>query len=119
MKHISVYKTSLIWELDIVRDALTQAKVPFFVRSEALGGLRTAFEAWPTPGFGKRWLILVPEEIRDDAKSLIATLHVTHNSDRKPFPMMGPDGVRKALWLSAIFVTLFIVFALWSIHIRH
>jgi hypothetical protein len=85
MKHIIVYKTSQLWELDTTQQALKKAGSPFFVRTESLGGVVTALQASPTPGFGTRWLVMVPEKYSKEAENEIRTLPVSTGSDYKPF----------------------------------
>ena len=85
MNHIIVYKTSQLWELDTAQQALKTAGIPFFVRTESLGGVVTALQASPTPGFGTRWLVMVPEKYSKQAEKKINTLPISSDSDYIPF----------------------------------
>jgi hypothetical protein len=91
MEHIAIYKSAFLWEIDLVRDTFTELKIPHYVQSESLGGVRTAFGVTPTPGFGMRWFVLVPRAFEERAKNIIAYLNLSVDSDTKPFPVIEPQ----------------------------
>ena len=88
-----------MWELDTVRDGLTRAKIPFYVQTESFGGVRRALEMSPTAGFGTRWLVLVPTGAKREAETVLASLHVTFDSDRKYFPSITGKYSKKVYWI--------------------
>ena len=97
MDNIVVYTTAYVYEVDIVRNALKKAKIPFYIQSQTLGGIREAFQVSPAQGFGERWHFYVPQVAESDAKKLLSTLHLTVNSDRKPFPAISGRRLKKSL----------------------
>ena len=109
MKHIIVYKTSQLWELDTAQQALKRAGVPFFVRTESLGGVVTALQASPTPGFGTRWLIMVPEKYSKQAEKKINSLPVSSDSDYKPFIDPTEFTKKQRIILASIFIFAIII----------
>ena len=36
MKNIAIYKSALLWEIDLVRDTFTELKIPHYVQSEKI-----------------------------------------------------------------------------------
>ena len=107
MEHTIVYTTAFLYEVDTVRDAFTKSNIPFFVQSQNLGGVRTAFTVTPAQGFGERWHIYVPEKAVADAQKVLSTLHLTKGSDKRPFPVIDEVASKKAIgkafvWLSPL-----------------
>ena len=82
MNHVSIFRTGLLWEIDMVREKLKEAGIPHFVQEETLSGLRTAFPAAPAPGVGITWSLLVPEAIVDKSKKLLKQLPI--DLDKNP-----------------------------------
>jgi len=113
MENIKIYTTALVFELDIVRDELKKADIPFFVQSESLGGVKSAFEASPAQGFGRRWFILVPDKFETEAKKLVHTLPISFDSDTKPFPAIDITQVKGYRWKLAVIVIPFLSFMIW------
>jgi hypothetical protein len=109
MEHIAIYKSALLWEIDLVRDTFTELKIPHYVQSESLGGARTAFGVTPTPGFGTRWFVLVPKEFEERAKNVIADLNLSVDSDTKPFPVIEPHEWKKPLKAVGVLVIIVII----------
>jgi hypothetical protein len=85
MEHIVVYKTSQLWELNTVKEALEGAGISHYVQTEDIGGVKTALSVTPAATFGQRWLILVPFNLSDKAKEVILSLPVTVDSYDKSF----------------------------------
>ena len=80
MTSIVVYRTSFVWELDIVREGLSRANLPYIVQTESFSGVTTGLEASPAQGFGTRWLVLVPDQMQSQAEEVIASLHVGNDA---------------------------------------
>jgi hypothetical protein len=118
MERVIAYETSYVWQMDIVRDALKRARLPFQIQTEGLSGLTTGLDALPVGGFGTRWVFIVPEQFKSEAQSLIESLHVTDDSDTKGFRGPFTGAAKKKLWvLVAILLCLFGLM-LWSDWIR-
>ena len=115
MENVKVYTTSLVFELDIVRDAFKAAHIPFFVQSESLGGVLTAFEASPASGFGRRWFVLVPDKYVSEANKLLAVLPISFDSDTKPFPVINVTMVKGYRWKLAVIIIPFLLLLAWQI----
>jgi hypothetical protein len=85
MEHRIVYTTALVFEVDTIREAFKKSDIPFYLQSESLAGVRVAFEVLPAAGLGRRWHVFVPSNFEAKAKKLLSTLHLTVDSDSKPF----------------------------------
>jgi Putative prokaryotic signal transducing protein len=110
MENIIVYTTANAYEVDIVRDAFKKANIPFYVQAEGFAGILGALEASPASGFNERWHILVPEQIQAEAKDILSNLHLTVDSDRKPFIEMDEATFKKSFWKALIWVSPIILF---------
>ena len=103
MEHTIVFTTAHVFEVDTVREAFNKANIPFYVQSEALSGVTSAFEASPASGLGRRWHVFVPTNAKLRAKNILSTLHLSLHSDSKPFfesdEASFKKNVRKALLL--------------------
>jgi hypothetical protein len=89
-KHVVVFKTGKLYELDTASEALKGKNIPFYRQEEASSGLLMAMPAQPTMGPGIWYSILVPEIAVEDAKAILAELpfEVGTNPDIWHF---GPD----------------------------
>ncbi len=114
MENIKVYTTAHVFELDIVRDAFKAANMPFYVQSESLGGVITAFEASPAPGFGRRWFVLVPDKYESEANTLLSELPISFDSDTKPFPVVDVTTVKGYRWKLAVIIVPFLLLLIWQ-----
>lgn len=96
-KHVIVFKTGKLYELDMASEALKEKNIPFYRQSESSSGIRTAMPAQPTMGPGTWYSILVPEIAVEDAKAILAELpfEVGTNPDIWHF---GPDEKVKKGW---------------------
>jgi hypothetical protein len=76
---VIVYRTSTLYEADMVAEALERAHIPFFRRVETLGGFSTAMPVSPPPGLlpGSFWVVAVPGRLAHRAARFIAKLPVT------------------------------------------
>ncbi|HTK82712.1 MAG TPA: DUF2007 domain-containing protein [Bacteroidota bacterium] len=79
---VRAFRSGRLWEIDMARDELKNADIPFFVREENLSGLSLAFPAIPAPGIGVTWSILVPESFVDKAKEALTSLPI--EVDKQP-----------------------------------
>src|SRR5690348_5824697 len=79
---VRVFRSGRLWEIDMARDELKAANIPFFVREENLSGLSLAFPAAPSPGIGVTWSLLVPEAFVDQAKEILTPLPI--EVDKQP-----------------------------------
>lgn len=73
---VVVYRTGIVYELDMVADAMTRAGIPYFRRRESIGGLSFAMPVMPSMAPGEMYAIVVPETWADRAKHFIAALPV-------------------------------------------
>jgi hypothetical protein len=109
MKYTIVYTSAYVFDIDIAREALKNANVPFYVQTETLAGVRQAFPASPASGFGTRWHVFVPSKVEREAKKVLSTLHLTIDSDMKPFPIVTPKQFKDNLWKALVVVVPIIV----------
>jgi hypothetical protein len=75
---IVAFRSGLLYEADMVADALSEAGVPFYRRSEVLGGPEFAMPVAASPGPGTVRTVLVPAQSSSLAASVIESLPVTH-----------------------------------------
>ncbi len=113
MTNIVVYRTSFEWELDIMREGLSRAHFPCIVQTESLSGVTTGLDVSPAQGFGRRWLVLVPDQMKDQAKEIITSLHVGYDADAPYFPSMNLQAMKKTLWIAGRVAVMLIVFLIW------
>ena len=96
-KHVIVFKTGKLYELDIATEALKQKRIPFYRELESSSGIRMAMPAQPTMGPGTWYSILVPEIAVDEVNAILAELpfEISTNPDIWHF---GPDKNVKKGW---------------------
>jgi hypothetical protein len=75
---VVAFRSGLLYEADIVADALSEAGIPFYRRTEVLGGPEFAMPVAASPGPGTVWSVLVPEMSRASASELIESLPVSN-----------------------------------------
>ena len=71
-----VFRTGRLWEVELVANELKKQGVPFYQEEQNSGGLRLAKPVMPNMGPGLWWVVLVPESIVKQAKSIISTLPI-------------------------------------------
>jgi hypothetical protein len=71
------YRSGLLYEADIVADALERAKVPFFRREESSSGLDFAMPVAPVQEPGVTWAVVVPQSALRRARRIISRLPVS------------------------------------------
>jgi hypothetical protein len=97
MEHKILYTSAYVFEIDTVREAFKKANIPFYVQTENLAGVRAAFPVSPASGLGTRWHVFVPTEAEVKAENILSTLHLSSNSDAKPFFEVDETAFRKNL----------------------
>jgi hypothetical protein len=73
MNDPAVFATSRLVEADMAVNLLEERGVPFY-RSMEAGGVRRAMQAAPADFPGVLWVVHVPEENRQEAERLLATI---------------------------------------------
>ena len=105
MEHTILYTSAYVFEIDTVREAFKKANIPFYVQTENLAGVKSAFPASPASGLGTRWHVFVATEaeVKVKAKKILSTLHLSFDSDSKPFFEVNEttfkNNLRKALYI--------------------
>ena len=76
---VVVYRTTVLLEADVVAEAMSRAKIPYFRRVETTGGWSVAMPANPPPGLfpGNLWAIAVPGSWAARAKRFVSGLPVS------------------------------------------
>ena len=105
MKHSIVYTSANLFEIDIVRDAFKKADIPFYIQTENLAGVRTAFPISPAAGLGTRWHVYVPDNSTKRGESILSTLHLSMNSDQQPFPVATSASFKRNLRKALVIVS--------------
>ena len=77
---VVVYRTGVVYEFDMVADAMTRAGIPYFKRKESIGGLSFAMPVMPSMAPGDLYAIVVPETWAERAKHFIAELPVSQGA---------------------------------------
>jgi hypothetical protein len=72
--HTTVFKTGKLHELDMAANVLSEEGIPFFKETESSSGLRLAMPFQPAMGPGIWYSILVPDELKEQAKSVLSNL---------------------------------------------
>ena len=122
MGHVIVFTTAYVFEVDIVGEAFTKGDIPFYVQSESFGGVRSAFEASPAAGLERRRHFFVSTAAEVKARSILSTLHLTIDSDTKPFfeathARFGKN-LRKAIFVISPVIAL-IAYCLYAAIVNH
>ena len=81
MNHVLIFRTGILWEIDMAREKLKEAEIPHFVQEETLSGIRTAFLATPASGVGITWKLMVPEIAVNEAKEILEQLPIDLNKN--------------------------------------
>lgn len=107
---VVVLRTGKIFEADLAASVLEEAGVPHFRREQSSGGLTFAMPAAPSVGPGNWWVILVPEEAAEEARSILEQLPL--DADNEPGVWdFAPSPQAKSFFKSWAFFTL-LLFAL-------
>lgn len=69
-----VFKTGKLYELDMASNALQDEGIPFFKETESSSGVRLAMSFQPSMGPGTWYSILIPDQLVDEAKSVLSKL---------------------------------------------
>jgi hypothetical protein len=79
---ILIFRSSKLFDADIVAAAFEENGIPFYRRQDA-GGVERAMPAAPSEFFGVFWSIYVPAAVEADARSVLERLPVDPESDSK------------------------------------
>jgi hypothetical protein len=116
---VVVFRSGLLYEADLVADALAQAGIPHYRREETIGGPEFAMPAAPAQGVGVAFSIRVPPRAARAATKLVATLPVSNSSSPGPWGFKPTPEVETALRHQALFavvgVALALLYAFYSI----
>ncbi|MDH3974206.1 MAG: DUF2007 domain-containing protein [Deltaproteobacteria bacterium] len=97
MTNIVAFKTDKIYELEMVKDALKEAGIPFFIREDTMVGLHLPIPIAPVPVPGVSFLVLVPEIAFEESRALIKTLPV-EETEADPVRRFNPPKEGKQLF---------------------
>jgi len=111
---VIVMKTGKLYELEMAKNELENAGVPFFVQQDSSSGLTLAMPLAPTMGPGIWYSVHVPQEFTAEAERVLEALpfETKTNPDVWDF---GPTDKTKRLWKLYIIVTLLIPVAIWAV----
>lgn len=103
----------------MARDALSQVKIPHFVREETLSGVISAFQATPAPGIGVTWCLMVPDTIIEDARIVLDELPIDLNKNPGYWDFTSDSKSKKTfkyfIWTCLVIIGLVILFTLFNI----
>jgi hypothetical protein len=102
-KSVVVYRTGIVYEFDMVADAMTRAGIPYFRRRESIGGLSFAMPVMPSMAPGDMYAIVVPETWAARAKHFVAALPVSQGAQA------GAPGFRSSKELTSQWAWVFVV----------
>jgi len=111
---VVVYRTGMVYELDMVADAMTRAGIPYFRRAESIGGLSFAMPVMPSMTPGDLYAIVVPESWADRAKHFIDSLPVSQGSEPGFWGFRSPPKGLSSQWAWVLVVGLGLVF-IWTL----
>ena len=74
IKHVVIFKTGKLHELDMAANALSASNIPFFKQEESSSGARFAMSFQPAMGPGTWFSILVANHLAEEAKSILSNL---------------------------------------------
>jgi hypothetical protein len=106
--HTIVFKTGKLHELDKASNALNEEGIPFFKETESSSGVRLAMPFQPDMGPGTWYSILVPDQVKEQAKSVLSNLPFEISSDPDIWHF-GSSEKQKRWW--KIFTWAMLVFA--------
>jgi len=79
--HTIVFKTGKLHELDMAANVLSEEGIPFFKETESSSGVRLAMPFQPEMGPGTWYSILVPDQLKEQAKSTLSKLPFEIDND--------------------------------------
>ena len=74
VKHVVIFKTAKLQELDMAASALSERNIPFFKQEESSSGARFAMSFQPAMGPGTWFSILVANHLAEEAKGVLSNL---------------------------------------------
>jgi hypothetical protein len=112
---VVVYRTGVVYELDLVADGMSRAGIPYFRRMETIGGLTSAMPVMPAGGPGTLWTIVVPWTWADRAEHFIAKLPVPQGAEPHVWSSAAPPQKKKRPFYWAwVFVIGAVLLLVWS-----
>jgi hypothetical protein len=111
---VVVYRTGIVYEFDMVADAMTRAGIPYFRREESIGGLSFAMPVMPSMTPGDLYAIVVPESWADRAKHFIASLPVAQGAEPGFWGFRSPPKGLSSQWAWVLVMGLSLVF-IWTL----
>jgi hypothetical protein len=80
-RHTIVFKTGKLHELDMAANVLSEEGIPFFKETVSSSGVRLAMPFQPEMGPGTWYSILVPDQLKEQAKSALSYLPFEIDTD--------------------------------------
>jgi hypothetical protein len=111
---VVVYRTGVVYELDMVAEAMTRAGIPHFRRRESIGGLSFAMPVMPAGNPGDLYAIVVPQTWAVRAKHFIASLPVSQDAEPGFWGFRSPPKGLSSQWAWVLVVGLGIV-VVWTV----
>jgi len=105
------YRSGLLYEVDMVADALENADIPFF-RQEEIGTSRFAMPFQPHQGPGMYWTIIVPRRFRSAARKVISEVPVSKKMYPDVWGFNPSPGAKKFFKAYAVYIFATIIFSL-------
>jgi hypothetical protein len=88
---VELYRTALVYEAEMVSQALEEARIPYYRMEEDLGGLQLAMPAMPAQGLGIQYVLIVPGQMESQARALLGTLPLNREQDSGVFGFTSSD----------------------------
>jgi len=113
--NITVFRTGKVYEFDMVRNELDDARIPTFSQEQTSAGLRLATPATLTADAGTWWSISVPEEYAEQAQQIILSLPCDHKTDPEVWDFATPTAKQNLQWFYRINAALWVLGLLWYV----
>jgi len=116
MADVEILKTGLLYEADMLAQALEDEGVPYYRQIEDFAGLRFAWPAMAAQGPGVFFRILVPEGASEDAREVLAGLPIEPHNNPGMWSFNPRPRVQRVLtWLASIALAIYFFSFLWDI----
>ena len=114
--HIIVFKTGKLHELDMAANALSDEGIPFFKETKSSSGVRLAMPFQPNMGPGTCYSILVPDQLKEHASSVLSNLPFDIGTDPDIWHIGVPEKQKRwwkifawlMLFLCAVFLSIYV-----------
>ena len=114
--HTIVCKTGKLHELDMAANVLSEEGIPFFKETESSSGVRLAMPFQPEMGPGTWYSILVPDQQKEQAMSVLSNLPFEIGSDPDIWHF-GSSEKQKLWWKIFVWFMLVLVALFLSVYI--